>query len=588
MSGLLRVLLILWLLPAVGAAETRAPAAAIASAHPVATQAGNEILESGGNVFDAAVAVAAVLAVVQPYGSGLGGGGFWLLHRASDGREVVVDARERAPLAASEDMYLDPAGNPLPRMSLDGPLAAAIPGTPAALVHVAANYGRLALARSLAPAIRLARDGVPVTPRYLALAQRRTEALSASPASARTFLDDGFPPEPGFVLRQPELARTLALLAKQGHAGFYAGTVARQLVHGVRTAGGIWSLQDLARYQVVEREPLRGRFGGLRISTVPLPSSGGIVLLEALNILGHFDLEPMSPVERAHVIIEAMRLAYRDRARHLGDPEFVDVDVARLLSPEYAAELRERIDPHGERWRAPSREPDVPASEHTTHFSIIDAAGNRAAVTLTLNGAFGCGYTPPGTGVLLNNEMNDFSIKPGVPNLYGLVGWTANAIAPGKRPLSSMTPTFLEGPERVVVLGTPGGSRITSMVLLATLDAARGRGTAQDWVRRPRFHHQFLPDRVEYEPEAFTQDEVAALERRGHQMTPRAGGYGDMQAVVWHRGTGRLEAASDPRGEGSAQSNIEPVEPAAPARLRLSSRPREQTTRRPCPAAAVP
>lgn len=532
-----------------GWASQRPPAAAVASAHPLATAVGHEILAAGGNAFDAAVAVAAALAVVEPFGSGLGGGGFFLLHRASDGHEVMVDARERAPLAAHRDMFLDDQGDPIPSASLDGALAAAIPGTPAALVHIAEQYGHLPLRRSLAPAIRLARAGFPVTPRYQRMAEARLAALRASPEAARVFLDAGSVPREGFIVRQPELAATLERLAEHGHTGFYLGETAARLILAVRAAGGIWVPQDLALYRVVEREPVRGRYRGVRVSAAALPSSGGVVLIQMLNILEGLELDAMDRVERTHVLIEAMRAAYRDRAAHLGDPDYVQVDVAHLLSREYAARLRRDIVP-----RLP-RSPQAPAPQslrNTTHFSILDRAGNRVAATLSLNAPFGSGFVAPGTGVVLNNEMDDFVVKPGVPNLYGLVGSEANAIAPGKRPLSSMTPAFLETGDAVVILGTPGGSRIISMVLLATLDFAHGHGRPHDWVARPRFHHQYLPDEVQHESGAFSEAEARTLVSLGHRLREVAP-YGNMQLILWDRQAGRVEAVSDPRGEGEAR-----------------------------------
>ena len=530
----------------------RPNAAAIASAHPLATAAGHEILARGGNAFDAAVAVAAALAVVEPHGSGLGGGGFWLLHREADGFETMVDARERAPLAATQKMYLDAAGSPVPRRSLDGALAAAIPGTPAALAHVAAKYGQLPLAVSLAPAIRHAREGFAVTPAYRKWITHRVAALRASSAAARVFLDRQELPALGHVVRQPELAGVLTRLGADGARDFYQGDTARLLVAGVRAAGGIWTHADLAQYRVLERAPVRTRYRGMHVTAAALPSSGGVVLAQMLGILAGFDLDRLDRVARIETIIGAMRLAYRDRARHLGDPDHVRVDVERLLSPAYIESLRRELvtsDTQSSRGTVPFL---AGAGTNTTHFSIIDRDGNRVAATLSLNGPFGSGFMPPGTGVLLNNEMDDFVLKPGVANLYGLTGSTANAIAPGKRPLSSMTPTFLETDSKVVVLGTPGGSRIITMVLLAALDVAHGHGDPLAWVTGPRFHHQFLPDRVEYEPGAFTPDEILELTQRGHTLIVREEPYGNMQLVAWFKKTGRVQAASDPRGEGVA------------------------------------
>jgi gamma-glutamyltranspeptidase/glutathione hydrolase len=551
MAYLLRFLLFLIaVLPlTIWAAEPRPLAAGIASAHPLATQAGHEILARGGNAFDAAVAVAAALAVVEPYNSGLGGGGFFLLHRARDGFEVMIDARERAPLAATRDMYLNREGRPVPGLSIDGALAAGIPGIPAGLTHLAEKYGKLPLKQSLAPAIRFARDGFPVTLPYGKMTLRQHDRLENFPETARAFFHNGFIYGAGEKLRQPELARTLDRLAAKGREGFYGGDIARRLVDGVRAAGGIWSMKDLAGYRVIEREPVHGIYHDIRITSAPLPSSGGIVLMEILNILQGFDLDSIDKVQRDQTIVEAMRLAYRDRARYLGDPDFVRVDVPRLIDPAYAAKLREEM--RG-REKSPVVAPAKAAGDgaNTTHFSVIDRDGNRVAATLSLNTPFGSGFMPPGTGVVLNNEMDDFVVKPDVPNNYGLVGSDANAIAPGKRPLSSMTPTFLENDDAVVVLGTPGGSRIISMVLLATLEFAHGQGGPMEWVKLPRFHHQYLPDIVAHEPRTFDNAETQTLEQRGYRLEVVRGGYGNMQLVMWHKKTGRVEAVSDPRGEG--------------------------------------
>jgi gamma-glutamyltranspeptidase/glutathione hydrolase len=527
--------------------------AAIASAHPLATEAGFEILNKGGNVFDAAVAVSAALAVVEPSGSGLGGGGFWLLHRASDGFETMLDGREKAPLAAHRDMFLDKDGEVVPRLSVDGALAAAIPGMPAVLVHLSEKYGRLPLAQSLAPAIRYARDGFAIGEIHRKLLKFRINVLKKDPETARQFLDDGNVPEYKSILRQPDLANTLTQLAEDGRDGFYDGDVAEKLVDSVRKAGGIWTLQDLANYQVVEREPVRGWYHGIKITSAAPPSAGGIVLIEALNILSGYDLKHVDDVTRKHLIAEAMRRAYHDRSLYLGDADFVDVPVRRLLDEDYAAGLRSslRTDKALPSTMLSGDIQEAADGPHTTHFSIIDAEGNRVAATLSVNFPFGAGLVAAGTGVVLNDEMDDFVSLPGAKNVYGLVGGLANAIAPGKRMLSSMTPTFLEDGKRVAVLGTPGGSRIISMVLLGALDFADGNGP-DSWVRVPRFHHQFIPDAIEYEKEALTPDEISSLSARGHQLKEARYRYGNMQAVMRDKTTGTLTAASDPRGEGRA------------------------------------
>ena len=539
-------------LPVYAARDTRVrpPAAAVATAEPLATRAGVEILKKGGNAFDAAVAISATLAVVEPQSSGLGGGGFWMLHVAKDHRDVMVDGRERAPLAATSDMYLDSNGDVIPNRSLNGAQAAGIPGEPAALVHLAQQYGRLPLAESLAPAIRLAREGFAITPRMRRFLTWRHDILAGD--ARKVFLDNGKVPPPGFQIREPDLANTLELIAKQGRAGFYSGRLARAMVKGVHADGGIWTLEDLAQYTAVERAPIVGTYHGVRVVSAPPPSSGGIVLMEMFNILGGFNLDTMDKVTRDHTVIEAMRLAYRDRARYLGDTDYVRVDTARLLSPAYADLLRKTIGPKA----TPSADLPLagqPKGHNTTHFSVIDRDGNWVGATMSINYPFGCGYMAPGTGVVLNNEMDDFSAKPGVGNVYGLVGTAANAIAPGKRPLSSMSPTFLEGPHRVAVLGTPGGSRIITMVLLSALDFIHHHASAAQMVGLPRFHHQYLPDKVEYEPKAFSPKEVAALKALGYTLEAKDKGYGNMQVVVWDRARRRMQAASDPRGEGMAE-----------------------------------
>ncbi|MGE0485090.1 MAG: gamma-glutamyltransferase [Gammaproteobacteria bacterium] len=536
------------------AARDATPGAnAIASAHPDATAAGREVLEAGGNAFDAAVAVSAALAVVEPYSSGIGGGAFFLLHRAEDGAERFVDARETAPAAASADMYLDENGEFVRARSLDGGLAAAIPGLPAALVHLAHQYGRLELAQSLAPAIRLAREGFETGPRYAMMAGYRAAALRATGTAAAVFLVDGEAPPPGTRIVQPELAATLESIAADGAESFYRGELAQRLVAGVKAAGGIWSLEDLATYEVRERTPIVGQYHDIRVVSAPPPSSGGIVLLEALNILERYDLAQLDAASRMHVVIEAMRRAYRDRADFLGDPDFTAIPVEHLIDKDYADWLaRDLALDHA----TPSSSlPPVgakPEGRDTTHFSVIDAAGNRVAATLSINTPFGSTVMPPGTGVVLNNEMDDFSAAPLTPNTYGLVGAGANSIAPHKRPLSSMTPTFVEGPERVGILGTPGGSRIISMVLIGVLEYAAGKPPAA-WVAAPRYHHQYLPDTVQYEDGGIPADIAAALTARGHTLSEVGRNYGNMQAIAWDRASGEVEAASDPRGEGGAE-----------------------------------
>ncbi len=526
---------------------------AIASAHPLATAAGFEVLDKGGNVFDAAVAVSAALAIVEPSGSGLGGGGYWLLHREKDDLEILIDGREKAPLASHKGMYLDREGKVIAKLSLDGALAAAIPGMPAGLVHLSEKYGKLSLAESLAPAIRYAQTGYAIGERYLKLLKFRSELINKYPATAGIFLNNGKLPKPYSILRQPDLALTLTHIAESGRAGFYSGDVADKLVKGVKKAGGIWTKEDLESYRIVEREPIRGQYNGIKITSAAPSSSGGIVLIEALNILSGYDLQKTDEMTRKHLITEAMRRAYHDRSLYLGDADFIDIPVKRLLSEDYAAGLRSGIrqDKALPSDMLSGEIEQQPEGTNTTHFSIIDDEGNRVAATLSINFPFGSGFVAPGTGVLLNDEMDDFVSLPGAMNGYGLVGGVANAIAPGKRMLSSMAPTFLENDSSVAVLGTPGGSRIISMVLLAALDFAKGNGP-DSWVQVPRFHHQFIPDVIEYEKGAMTDTEIKGLAAMGHKMKEARYAYGDMQAVLLHKATKSLAAASDRRGEGRA------------------------------------
>ena len=524
--------------------------AAIASAHYLATDAGHEILAKGGNAFDAAVAVSAVLSVVEPQSSGLGGGGFYLLHRASDGKQVMVDAREEAPAKAHRDMYLDKNGEVVRDWLLNGPRAAGIPGQPAGMVHLSKNYGKLPLAESLAPAIRIAEQGFPAYPRYVEAIQRKIDVIRRYPASQKAFLINGRVPKVGDIIKRPDLAKTLRALAKKGRDGFYAGPVARKLVKASQKAGGIWTRADLKNYRVKERSPIYTTYRGKTLVTAPPPSSGGIALATMLNILSAWDLTEMAktdPAKRVHLTVEAMRRAYRDRSVYLGDPDFVDIPVKRLIHPYYADGLRASI--RDDKAMPSDLLPglkQVPQGNHTTHFSIIDTEGNLVSATLTVNTSLASGFVAKGTGVLFNNEMDDFSAKPGEPNAYGLIGGEANAIQPGKRPLSSMTPTFVMGEDEVAVIGTPGGSRIITMVLLGILDFFDGHDPAS-WVSLPRYHHQYLPDAIYLEPNALNPAMVKKLERRGHRIVRMSHPWGFMNAAWWSRQNGQTKAASDPR-----------------------------------------
>lgn len=528
---------------------------AVASAHPLATQAGLAILAEGGNAFDAAVGVSAVLGVVAPYHSGLGGGGFWLLYDAKSQKYRFVDGREKAPGDATQTMFLDASGKPVDGLSLHGGLAAAIPGEPAALAWIATHYGKLPLKQSLAPAIELAEKGFPVDHQFIrfTLMDDRLEKMRQYPATASVFLKNGQPYQLGEYLKQPDLAKTMRLLASKGHDGFYRGDIAEKLVKAVKETGGIWRMDDLANYQVKERMPLTGTYHQMKIITAPLPSAGGISLLMMLNILEDTPLQALSKVQWVHYLAEAMRLAYWQRIQFLGDPEFVDVPQAKLLSKDHTDYLRTFIKPSAATpsKTLPGKKNTHKKQKNTTHFSIIDRNGNRVAATLTVNYIFGSSVIAAGTGVLLNDQMDDFSIKPGVMNVFGLVGSEKNAIAPGKRPLSSMAPTFLELPGRVAILGTPGGSRIPSMVLLASLAFHDSLG-AISMVSKMRFHHQYLPDWLVFEPDTLSNTVQKKLKAMGYQLLELPQYYGDMQAITWDQTKRFLTAASDPRHIGLA------------------------------------
>ncbi len=525
-------------------------AGTVVSAHPLATAAGEKILDNGGNAFDAAIAVSAALAVVEPYASGLGGGGFWLLHHAKTNRSVLIDSRETAPSDASSNMFLDEKGQPVPGKSLDGPRAAGIPGTPAALVHLS-QYGRLTLADNLAPAIKLARDGFRVDRRFVQTLRNHEKKLSQYPDTAAVFLPEGAPLSEGELLRQPRLAVTLTAIAESGRNGFYQGPIAREFVRAVRAAGGIWHERDLKNYRVIERKPVQFSYRNAQITSASLPSAGGLTLVQALNILEAVLNEKQKPVQKTHLIIEALRLAYKDRAELLGDGDFVAVPSDRLMSKAYARQQAAIINPDKagvSRSVAPSPDSSAEGAE-TTHFAVLDNAGNRVAATLTINTFFGSGFVAGNTGVLLNNEMDDFALGEQIPNVFGLYGSRANAIAPGKRPLSSMSPTFVEHENGLLIAGTPGGSRIISMLLLVILDYIDNAETdPQKLVAKPRFHHQYLPDFLHIEPDAFDTQWIDGLRAMGHDVRTMPRAWGNMQLIHYDKQSQKATTANDPRG----------------------------------------
>lgn len=525
---------------------------AVASAAPAATEAGLEVLRAGGNAADAAVATALALAVVHPAAGNLGGGGFAVLRM--DGRTAALDFRETAPAAATHDMYLDDTGNPVAERSLVGPLAAGVPGSPAGLWELHHRYGRLPWTRVVAPAIRLARDGFVVNERLHEGLVHSRSLLARFEETAAVWLPGGNPPAVGATVRLPALAGTLAAYAADGPAALSTGPRAAAVEAASRRHGGILTAADLAAYRPVWRQPVLFSLAGWHVASMPLPSSGGIIMAESSGILDRLGWSklPRFSAARVHGLVEAWRRAYADRYL-LGDPETTRATVAELLAPTWLDRRAAEIDPVR---ATPSSEvkpwPDTVPAEHpqTTHLSVVDADGNVVALTTTLNGSFGCGLLVPGTGVLLNNEMDDFATAPGRPNLYGLVQGEANAVAAGNRMLSSMSPTVAWRGAEALALGSPGGSRIPTATLQVLLDLVVDGDPLQAAVDRPRIHHQWLPDVIVAEPGALSYDTSKILEDRGYTIRPTAA-IGEV-AAVRRAADGAVEAAADPRGPGAA------------------------------------
>ena len=529
----------------------------VASRSAIASEVGAEVMRGGGNAIDAVVATGFALAVTYPAAGNIGGGGF-LLIRTADGEVVANDHREKAPLAATHDMYLDDEGEVVQGLSTASPLAVGVPGTVDGLLDALERYGTISRQHAIAPALRLARDGFPLPHDLARQFNGRQEAFAEHPATLATFSKpDGEPFAAGELFRQPELAATLERIAEHGRDGFYAGKTANLIVAEMERSGGLVTNEDLAAYRSVWREPVRGAYRGHEIVSMPPPSSGGVLLVQMLNMLAAFDIGGLGFGSAAaiHRMIEAERRAYADRALHLGDPDFYDVPIALLTSEEYA---RLRFADFDE--EAATRSDDIAAGEvpaesaETTHVSVMDAAGNAVAYTTTLNFSYGARMVVTGAGFLLNNEMDDFSARPFTPNAYGLIGGEANAIAPGKRMLSSMTPTIvLKEGEPWLVTGSPGGSTIITTVLQVIVNAIDHGMDLGDAVAAPRFHHQWQPDRVIVEAHGISPDTRALLEAMGHEnlIEMRWGrGIGDANSVM--RTPEGLAGVADPRNAGGA------------------------------------
>ena len=537
--------------------EVRGKTGMVASRSALASQVGADILRRGGNAIDAAVATGFALAVTYPSAGNIGGGGFMVI-RLADGTLVTNDHRERAPAGADHDMFLDGDGDPIEGLSTHSHLAVGVPGSVAGLLDVHERYGKLARPDVIDPAIALARDGFPLDDDLAGQFRRQLPRLERYEASRAVFAKpDGSPFASGEHFVQKDLAATLERIREEGHDGFYRGRTAELLVAEMRRGEGLITLEDLASYRSVWREPIRGAYRGHEIVSMPPPSSGGVLLVQMLNMLEPHDIKGLGYGSAAaiHRMIEAERRAYADRAHHLGDTDFYPTPIDTLIDKAYAAERFADFDPTRATRSADIGWGTIPnESPDTTHVSVMDAAGNAVAYTTTLNLSYGAKIVVPGAGFLLNNEMDDFSIKPNTPNSYGLLGDEANAIAPGKRMLSSMTPTIvLRDGEPVLVTGSPGGSTIITTVLQVVMNVIDHGMDLSDAVGKPRFHHQWQPDRVMVEPFGFSPDTVAALEAMGHQgiVTIRWGrGIGDANSVM--RREGMLLGTADPRGVGRA------------------------------------
>lgn len=541
----------------------RAPHAMVASVHELASRAGVEMMQSGGNAIDAAVATGFALAVVHPQAGNLGGGGFMLI-RLADGSTRFIDYREKAPAAATANMYLDPQGNVIENASLVGYRAISVPGSVAGMAYAQAKFGKLPLDRVIAPAIKLARDGFPLA--WEDAEDLRDKDLTQFPDSRRIFQRDGKYYQAGEILRQPELAHTLEQIARNPD-DFYHGEMARELAASVQKGGGLITAADLAAYEVKERQPVRGTYRGYEIIGAPPPSSGGVALIEVLNMLEGYDLAKLGDhsAEAIHLTAEAFRRAFFDRAEFMGDPDFAKVPVAQLIDKKYAVAWRDSINPGSASISKDLKRPDIfnelqryaglPAAvrepHNTTHYSVVDSAGNAVSVTTTLNDSFGSRVTAGKLGFLLNDEMDDFAAKQGVANAYGLIQGPANAIGPGKRPLSAMTPTIvLKDRKLFLILGSPGGPRIITTVaniLLGVVDYGMDIQTA---VNAPRFHHQWLPDEIVLEP-GFSPDTVKMLQAMGHKIKSD-GQWSDGECIAIDPKTGERLGASDGRNNGKA------------------------------------
>ncbi len=534
----------------------------VVSSSEIASQVGADIMKKGGNAIDAAVAVGFALSVTYPYAGNLGGGGFMVIH-LKDGKNVTIDYREKAPLKAFRNMFLDKNGNYAPELSQQGTTSSGVPGSVAGLIFALKKYGTMSLAEVIQPAIDLAKKGWKLDYHSAESFKHFLPEFKKYPTSFKKFSKNGEPYEEGDLFKQPFLANTLELIKEKGVDGFYKGAVAEMLVKQVKSMGGYISMEDLAKYNPVERKPILGTYRGYQIVSMPPPSSGGIALVELLNILENYNFSPndWGSSEYIHRLVEAMKYTYADRTYHLGDSDFYDVPQEGLISKEYAKSIYNKI--------IAAKDEAVPSSEisagkpskyqeshETTHFSVYDSEGNAVSNTTTINSGYGSKITVEGAGFLLNNEMDDFSAKPGVPNQFGLMGTEGNSIQPEKRPLSSMTPTIvLKDNKPYIIIGSPGGSRIITVVLQVILNCIDFHMNIQEAIDAPRIHHQWMPDKIFYEKFSLIKDVKNNLEKMGYKFEDADKRFpilGVAEGIMIDQENGTVYGASDPRGSGAA------------------------------------
>lgn len=527
----------------------------VVSAEPLATKVGVQILKKGGNAVDAAVAVGFALAVTYPTAGNIGGGGYMVIH-LKDGNSTTIDFRETAPGLAFKDMYIDSSGKFQPKLSQEGATSAGVPGSVAGLIYALEKYGTMKLEDVIQPAINLAEDGFPLTHYAARMIESNIKEFKKYESSMKVFSKNGKSFEEGDIFKQTDLAQTLKLIKQNGRDGFYKGKTADLILNQMKKMDGLITLEDLENYKVIERKPVIGTYRGFEIVSMPPSSSGGIVLIKMLNILENFDFkkEEWGSSSYIHRLVEAIRYAYADRSKHLGDPEFYNVPQGWLISKEYSKEIFNKISERATESKSITPgNPKWNESEETTHYSIADKFGNAVSVTTTINAGFGSSLVVDGAGFLLNNEMDDFSAQPGTPNMFGLLGSEANSIQPGKRMLSSMTPTIvLKNGKPYLVVGTPGGSTIITVVLQVIMNLLEFDMNLKNAMDAPRIHHQWFPDEIQYERFALPEDVKNNLMAKGHKIG-RMRGLGLVEAILIDQDNGIFFGVSDKRGAGLAE-----------------------------------